>query len=492
MFDEIAGEAAPEDDQTRKPPETEADKRRQRIALAKKMFDAKFFEQFAAKGEHAQQVSQLGLEQHIRDLAVSSPQKVELLVLSMLHSTYEANESVPNLEQIFFRMFVSPITTKKERARADPDDLLAGNIFMGLEGFTMPTDAYYSLLESVALSPKKKHFKKILQYLVLSEEPTKVSPQLIDLVTVVGIDQQYPVLLGSTIKYMLQHGYAVSSKTFKRFVLFLERCKGFEEDAKRFVAITAETSHLEADYALLRPFFMRAMRYKKDADVLKLFEQFRKNLKLNKGKKALPAGEKTELLRAVKREFYDGLIKDLMDRKSYETAQVIYGEKKREKFKVTIDDMMIGLEIFSAQKKIAEYREIVEELTAGETFPPSLFICENIGRTLKQFSSDDLNTPTLDIAESLRSIVRENGLVYSPQLFEDVLTRFVETQQWEDVQTILKDASINNCDPSPKIVSYLKKSLVYCFDTTLRANLQSNIEDFEAHFFSPAQREARR
>jgi hypothetical protein len=85
-----------------------------------------------------------------------------------------------------------------------------------------------------------------------------------------------------TMKYFLQNDYAVTPATFKNFVLFLERCKGFEEDAKRFIVLTAETKHVQVDYDLLRPLFLRTIKNKTGNEVLKLFEQFRKNLKLNK------------------------------------------------------------------------------------------------------------------------------------------------------------------------------------------------------------------
>jgi len=42
-----------------------------------------------------------------------------------------------------------------------------------------------------------------VQYLVLNEKPEEVDPELIDLVTFIGIDQKYPVLLGSTMKYLI-------------------------------------------------------------------------------------------------------------------------------------------------------------------------------------------------------------------------------------------------------------------------------------------------
>ena len=52
----------------------------------------------------------------------------------------------------------------------------------------MPKQAYVSLLQSVALHPKKKHFKKILQFLVLNESAESVPSDLIDMITFIGID----------------------------------------------------------------------------------------------------------------------------------------------------------------------------------------------------------------------------------------------------------------------------------------------------------------
>lgn len=73
-------------------------------------------------------------------------------------------------------------------------------------------------------------------------------------------------------------------------------------------------------------------------EVLQLFEQIRKNIKLNKSTKALSANEKSDLLEAKKRGFYDGLLKDLIKSQAYGLAQIVYSEKMREKFESNIDD----------------------------------------------------------------------------------------------------------------------------------------------------------
>lgn len=52
----------------------------------------------------------------------------------------------------------------------------------------MGSSAYRSLLETVALHPKKKHFKKIVAHLTEYEDKENVDSQLIDLITFIGID----------------------------------------------------------------------------------------------------------------------------------------------------------------------------------------------------------------------------------------------------------------------------------------------------------------
>ena len=64
---------------------------------------------------------------------------------------------------------------------------------------------------------------------------------------------------------------------------------------------------------MLRPLFLRTIKHKTGNDVLKLFEQFRKNLKLNKSNADLSPEEKSRKLKSIKTEIYDGLIKDLLN-----------------------------------------------------------------------------------------------------------------------------------------------------------------------------------
>ena len=52
----------------------------------------------------------------------------------------------------------------------------------------------------------------------------------------------------------------------------MEKCKGYEEDAKRFIFLIPETENLDFTYDLIRPIFVRTIKNKSGNEVLKLFE----------------------------------------------------------------------------------------------------------------------------------------------------------------------------------------------------------------------------
>jgi hypothetical protein len=70
----------------------------------------------------------------------------------------------------------------------------------------------------------------------------------------------------------------------------------------------------------VKPIFLRNMNMKTGNEVLQLFEQIRKNIKLNKSTAKLTPAEKSEMLEAKKRGFYDGLLKDLIKSQAYGLA----------------------------------------------------------------------------------------------------------------------------------------------------------------------------
>jgi len=317
--------------------------------------------------------------------------EVRMLCLALINSSYELNDIIPNIEMMMYRIFISPQLTKEARQKSEEGDLLEGNLFCK-ENVNLGPAVYRSLLETMALYPKKKHFKKLIQHVIRYEDKENITPELLHLITYIGIDQGYPILMGHTMKYFLANDYQVSPRVFRDFVLFLERSKGFEEDAKRFVSLTSDTTHIQMNYELLRPLFIRTIQNKTGQEVLKLFEQFRKTLKLNASWKDNSPTEKSEALRNIKIEVYDGLIKDLLAVHAHQLSQVIYNEKMKEKYTMTMGDHLTGMEIYAVQKMLPEYQTKFKEVFVANTdgFPIDQSICEEMARMLQYFNSQDV------------------------------------------------------------------------------------------------------
>ena len=86
----------------------------------------------------------------------------------------------------------------------------------------------------MVLTPKKKHYKRIVTYIFKAEDPTDIDSQVIDLIVDIGIMQNYVLLLGSTVKFMIEHKFNLSRTTMERFCNYLDSIKGYDEDAKLF------------------------------------------------------------------------------------------------------------------------------------------------------------------------------------------------------------------------------------------------------------------
>ena len=81
---------------------------------------------------------------------------------SIVNSSYELNSLIPNIEMLFYKIFCSPLTNKDERRGKDVgENVLFGNIFADKK-VSITYFGYRSLLETLMLEPKKKHFKKVL------------------------------------------------------------------------------------------------------------------------------------------------------------------------------------------------------------------------------------------------------------------------------------------------------------------------------------------
>ena len=192
----------------------------------------------------------------------------------------------------------------------------------------------------------------------------------------------------------------ISTNTYMKFLNFMQRCKGYEEDAKKFLMLVPKSSsYLQIDYNMCQPFVTKTLKHQGGSETIKLFEQLRKNIALNKAWKDKPLGEKNQELRRIRKEFFDGLIEDLISAKQYQYAEIVMAEKVKEKFDVTTNDELIGINVYSAQKKMTEYMEKFNLLF--ETNQVSIDVCSKLSNTLLAFDEDKYKNDRLMMAERL-------------------------------------------------------------------------------------------
>jgi hypothetical protein len=95
------------------------------------------------------------------------------------------------------------------------------------------------------MRPKKKHFKKVIAYIKQNEPKERINHDLLNQIINIGIAHQLPVTLGQTVRDMIVLlDYNIHRSSFVKFVMFLESCKGFEEDAIKFLILAQKSSHL--------------------------------------------------------------------------------------------------------------------------------------------------------------------------------------------------------------------------------------------------------
>jgi len=109
-----------------------------------------------------------------------------------------------------------------------------------------------------------------------------------------------------------------------------------------------------------------------------------------------------------------------------------------------------------------------------------------------QFKADEHQSKVLQMCDILKDKILDEKIVMSSTLFENLVSQYTESQSWNKLLNLINRCDYNNCEPSPRTVSFVKKNLVYCFDTTVRSQLKDCIESFEVKFFSTTGREARR
>ena len=111
---------------------------------------------------------------------------------------------------------MSPKMTKADRKASS--DLLEGNLFDCWMGET----AYKSILDTVNITGKKKHYQKVFKH-ILEHLPDKKIPDSLLLRIIEGCKEyEYPVMLGKFFKQMLDEKVEFSEEAFVKFYLYLD------------------------------------------------------------------------------------------------------------------------------------------------------------------------------------------------------------------------------------------------------------------------------
>jgi len=137
-------------------------------------------------------------------------------------------------------------------------------------------------------------------------------------------------------------------------------------------------------------------------------------------------------LSKLRKDFFDGLTRDLMRAGIHSLAEVIMEEKIKEKFPVTEDDDMLGLSIYAAQKKMQGYKEkyllFFDDDEGAATYELSPKATSLLAETLMNFEADEFKNDRLMLAGRLMRKMQSEQLVYAPEVFHSLCHVYVECQ----------------------------------------------------------------
>lgn len=229
----------------------------------------------------------LSFEEYISSM---DKEDVPLLVLSMVLNNLKLNADIPNIELLFFHVFMSPKINQAARKEFEAvGNYIDGNIFKN----HLTRIGYLSLLRTVTITGKKKHLKKILSHMNEYQPAYDMTEDLVNMVIDACQKHSYPILLGQAFRGFIDRGVPLTQESFIKFYLYLESVKGLHSDTLKFISLAHETN-MEVDYKLVGPLFRKTIRAQSGDDVLLLFEQLKDHVRLNENSnEGLTESEKT-------------------------------------------------------------------------------------------------------------------------------------------------------------------------------------------------------
>ena len=429
------------------------------IKQANERFSSDFFKDFSLSDESLMQIS---LEEYIRDL--KNTEDIPLFVASLISNAYELNSWIPNAHMMLYKMFCSPKINEKERKETEKKDLLSGNLFNN----HISQVGYKSLLHSVLLTGKKKHFKKIIMHMNKFLKPEDFNDEIIQKVIEISVVHDFPILLGKTMKDFIDNGVIISKENYISFYMYLDRCKGLEKDVLRFLFSVNNTSHIQIDWDFVKPIFMRATTFKKGTEVLELFDYVKQKLLPNKKNELLPKEEQDALMNKIREEFYVELIDLLLNKKGFVAANVIYNEYKKHMADADKNGIL-GMKINCTKGDINEFEKFFNENITKDAMP-----------FIMKFKTDENSVKVINMTVSILNKMIKEGDKVTGQVFKSMVDVFLTYQQWKQILDVLIYTTPETILEEKRIVKQIKENMIYCMDQTIRGQIKGKIETREA------------
>lgn len=127
------------------------------------------------------------------------------------------------------------------------------------------------------------------------------------------------------------------------------------------------------------------------------------------------------------------MLQDLISKRAFPLAQIVYSEKLREKFEITAGDNIIGMRIFSAQKKLPEFTDLynkilnMSEKEGDEASKVTLEMFEQVSTDLVQFNNEKEKMQRLEMTEKLEKKIIDLGLDLTGKTIDSCVYVYTET-----------------------------------------------------------------
>ncbi|CAI2365840.1 unnamed protein product [Moneuplotes crassus] len=442
------------------------------IEEATKRFPLEFFKEFSLADE---KLMQTHLEEYIRDM--ENLDDIPLFVISFLANALELNNWIENTHILFYKIFCTPKINKEERKESEKENLLSGNLFKT----SISSYGYRSLLHSVLLKGKKKHFKKIIKHIETYMSPDEVTDSLIADIIKVASQLDCPILLGRTIKRFIDKGVDISKQNFLDFCLYLDMCKGFERDTMQFLNLANDNGNIQIEWDTMEKFFLRALNHKSGAEIIKIYKKITDDLKPNKHNLQLSEKDQEQLLFDIKLRICTELIHLGTTKKAFTLVETLHNDYIYMTMENKDPNDLLGLKISTAKGDIKQFEEILNNIFMGDFSETKITqnSMETIARYITKFNSED---DSLIVTEFIKKYILKTSaenLIISPNTYKLFIGILIKNQNWDLLQELIEKTDVETIRNDFSTLKRLKESLIYCLDQKQRSEIKTKLESID-------------